>query len=107
RLVARSLRGRGRGRRRQDRRRHDRDTPAPIHATIARGGDGDGNTALSIIPTTKTVTAPITLCQRNETSGAPQFTAATAPMPQIKPTKAPTARARGIIASRKTPRIEP
>jgi hypothetical protein len=58
-------------------------------------------------PTTTTTTAPITLCQRNATAGRPKFTAATADIPAMSPKNAPAGRARGPIASRKTPRIEP
>src|SRR5438034_10891266 len=63
--------------------------------------------ALSTNPSATTVTAPITLCQSHETDGAPKFTAATVAIPAIRPKNAPVARARGIMASRKTPRMEP
>ena len=58
-----------------------------------------------IMPTITTVTAPITLCHKNETAGAPKLTAPTAAIPAIKPTNAPAARADGIIDKRNTPRI--
>ncbi len=39
--------------------------------------------------------------------GRRKFTSPTIVMPAINPTKAPVPRARGIIASMNTPRIEP
>src|SRR6266567_4519486 len=67
----------------------------------------DALLALSTNPTATTVTAPITLCHSHETDGAPKFTTPTAAIPAIRPTNAPVARARGIMARRKTPRMEP
>ena len=44
---------------------------------------------------------------RSPNGGTRQLTSPTTVIPARSPTKAPTARARGIIDSRKTPRIEP
>src|SRR5688572_27040224 len=71
------------------------------------GGDLLPPPMLRSIPTTTTVTAPTTLCQRKDTRGAPKFTVATAAMPAISPANAPRPFAFGIIASRKTPRMDP
>src|SRR5919198_3441606 len=58
-------------------------------------------------PTPTTVPAPITLCHSHDTDGAAKFTAPTAAIPAIRPRNAPVARARGIMARRKTPRMDP
>ncbi len=60
------------------------------------------------MPTPTTTTAPMTLCHRNEMSGRPNATDATAIIPAINPTNAPVPVARRVrIASMNTPRIDP
>src|SRR5207245_11506287 len=63
--------------------------------------------ALKTNPTATAVAAPITLCHSHETDGAPKFTTPTAAIPAIRPKNAPVARARGIMARRKTPSMDP
>ncbi len=55
--------------------------PTPGRQLLA--DPGEGTLALRSRPTATTVTAPITLCQRNEICGAPNETAK--PDPQINP----------------------
>lgn len=63
--------------------------------------------ALNKSPTITTVTAPITLCQRNATSGIRKFTKATSDIPAINPKNDPRPVVLGIIARMNTPRMDP